>query len=119
MLRSVMAFGCLLAFSVAVGADEGDKKGKRGDAKKRPDPAMMFKKLDANGDGKISKEEFAKIADLRKGQGGDGDKAKEMMGKLFDKLDADGNGSLSEAEMKKMAELRQGLEGRKKKKNDQ
>ena len=65
---------------------------------------MLFKKLDADGDGKLSKEEFAKITELHKKADG---KAKgKHVHKLFEKLDADGDGKISLDEFKKMKELR-------------
>lgn len=50
-------FALLVATSFTFAADEAKKK--EGD---RPDPEAMFKKADANNDGKVSKEEFLKGA---------------------------------------------------------
>ena len=60
----------------------------------------MFKKLDANSDGKVTKEEFAKFAENKP-------KATAKPGasdKLFSKLDANGDGALSAEEFKKLSE---------------
>ena len=86
--------------------DKGKGKGKRAVG----DPAAMFKKLVANSDGKVSKEEFGKFRDnlpekikeKTKGKGsGQGDK-------FFDIMDANKDGSLTQEEFKsareKMAE---------------
>jgi len=57
--------------------------------KKKRDPAAVFKKLDANADGKLSVEEFV---GKREGQ------KKEAAEKRFKRLDKDGDGSLTLAE---------------------
>ena len=61
--------------------------------RKRPNPAEIMKKLDTNGDGNISKEEFLA-----------GERAKEnpeRAGQHFDKLDANGDGNISRDEFAK------------------
>lgn len=64
------------------------------------DPTAMFKKLDTNSDGGISKEEF--LANIKK-QDGDTD---EKLTKMFEETDTDGDGKITQAEneaaMKKM-----------------
>ena len=74
--------------------------------------AMMFKKLDTNGDGTLSKEEFVKIAEMHKKSG----EAKGGKGKgaeaLYDKLNTKGDGKLTLEEFRKITEMR-------KKKTDQ
>ena len=84
-----------LAASVSDAADADKKKGKR-------DPQAIFKRLDSNNDGKLSKEEFSKF--------GKGDNATKA-DKFFGKLDTNSDGSLSADELKKIGE-------RKKKKNE-
>lgn len=67
----------VLASPVTAGhhkSGEGSGDGKQG----------RFAKYDANGDGKITREEFMSMA-----------------GKRFDKMDANGDGSLSKGEMKR------------------
>lgn len=56
------------------------------------DPSEMFKKLDANSDGGVTKEEF--LANIKK-QDGDND---EKLTKMFEETDADGDGVITEAE---------------------
>lgn len=64
------------------------------------DPTAMFKKLDANSDGGISKEEF--LANIKK-HDGDTD---EKLTRMFEETDTDGDGKITQAEneaaMKKM-----------------
>ena len=62
------------------------------DKPKAADPEAMFKKMDKNSDGKVSKEEFsAKAKDAAKAD------------KAFAKLDKDGDGSLTLEEFKARA----------------
>ena len=65
------------------------------------DPSAMFKKLDTDGDGGVTKEEF--LANIKK-QDGDTD---EKLAKMFEETDTDGDGVITEAEneamMQKMA----------------
>jgi Ca2+-binding EF-hand superfamily protein len=70
--------------------------------KKKTDLEALFKKLDTNNDGKLSKEEFAKIAELGKKKGA---KSKRI-DQLFQKLDTNNDGSLSLEEFKKIREVR-------------
>ena len=77
-----------------------------------PDPAAMFKKLDADGDQKVSKAEFEKAMAARASHGHGGHKAGgPSADDLFAKIDSDGDGSISEAEnaafMKSMEARRQ------------
>jgi Ca2+-binding EF-hand superfamily protein len=65
--------------------------------------SKVFEKLDANADGKLSKDEFKGLADL--GQGKLKDKP-EVIAKLFERLDANKDGSLTLDEFKKLGELK-------------
>jgi hypothetical protein len=98
MLRLLCALSVVGLLASAPQATAGQKA--KGDKVE-----MLFKKLDTDGDGTLSKEEFAKIAELRKKADG---KAKgKGVDKLFQKLDADGDGKISLDEFKKIKELRQ------------
>jgi Ca2+-binding EF-hand superfamily protein len=55
---------------------------------KKLDVEAAFKKLDANSDGKLSKDEFLKLADRFK----DKDKAREKLTKAFEKIDPQNQG---------------------------
>ena len=54
-------------------------------SKKKFDCEACFKKLDANNDGKLSKDEFLKLADNFKNR----DKAREKLVAAFEKFDTD------------------------------
>jgi Ca2+-binding EF-hand superfamily protein len=64
---------------------------KKGEAKAKASPEEMFKKLDKNGDGKLSKEEF-----IGKKEG----EAKEKAEKAFAAKDKDKDGFLTLEEFK-------------------
>jgi Ca2+-binding EF-hand superfamily protein len=78
---------------------------------KHPDPEVMFKRLDTNNDGKISKEEFAKFTEIVSEKAKEKGKGKKASGKgadaIFARLDANGDGYLSLEEFKKISEMRQ------------
>lgn len=60
MKITALLFALLLGASMTYAAD-AEKPKTEGD-KPKPSPEEMFKKKDANGDGKVSKEEFLKGA---------------------------------------------------------
>ena len=66
---------------------------------------MLFKKLDTNGDGTLSKEEFSKLAEMRK-KGGEGKGKGKGAELLFDKLNVSNDGKLTLDEFRKITELR-------------
>ena len=76
---------------------------------KKRDPDLLFKKLDTNKDGWLSKDEFLKLAEL----GRDKDKARDFLAKAFDKVCTDKKG-LSREQFKKLF-----LDLRKKKKESE
>lgn len=112
-MKALLTLALLLGTTVAATADDDDKgslnkgKGKAGFG----DPAAMFKKLDTNNDGKLSKEEFARFRDnlpekvkekLKEKTGGKGNG--QLSDKLFDLMDENKDGYLSLDEYKKMRE---------------
>lgn len=107
MIRFLFFAGLVWSIGLLSSArgDEGKKKG-------QPDFEAMFKKLDTNGDGKLSKEEFAQLAPIVKnilevlleGKGGD-PATRENFDKVFEMLDTDKDGFLSLEEFKKMMEV--------------
>jgi Ca2+-binding EF-hand superfamily protein len=62
--------------------------GARDDNKKSKDVDAIFRKLDTNMDGRLSRDEFLKIADRFR----DKDKARMQLGVTYDKLDPDRKG---------------------------
>ena len=87
----LIGFTCLaLSVSVSSVAQAEEK------AKKKPDPAKMFEKKDANGDGSLTLDE------LKKGMK---EKQLEFAEKRFKRLDADGDGKVT------LDELKAGLAG--------
>ncbi len=76
-LTASVAIAALLATSLATSA--GAREGEHG---MRHDPAALFEKADADGDGKVTKEEFA-----------------ALRGDRFGDMDADGDGVVSKDEL--------------------
>lgn len=100
MLSLALVF---LAGSVFAEDGKGDgKKGPGDKGGKRPDPEKVFKSLDGDGDGKLSREEFSKAPMLEKIE----EKKPGSADKFFSRLDANKDGSLSLEEFKKMGEGR-------------
>jgi hypothetical protein len=85
---------------------------------KTADLEELFKKLDADNDGKLSKDEFKKIGDAVgakgqvKGAPFGGALKDAIIEKVFEKLDADGDGTLTMDEFKKLPEIRDNLKAK-------
>jgi len=88
-MKSITSILAILALAATVHAAEGDKKPEAG-KKKAPNPEEMFKRLDKDGNGSISKEEYMASPQAKK------DEAKAA--ERFGKLDKNGDGSLSKEE---------------------
>lgn len=89
-MKSITSILAILALSATLNAAEGDAKKPEAGKKKDFNPEAAFKKLDTNGDGSISKDEWAASPMAKK------DAAKGA--EIFGKKDKDGNGSLSKEE---------------------
>jgi len=102
-----LATAGLFALSLVLMSPAGAEAGKA-KKKKKNSADTAFKTLDANNDGKVSKEEFAKVSEL-------GKKKKQIKAKKLDKmfaqLDTNSDGTLSSDELKKLGDLK----GKKKK----
>jgi Ca2+-binding EF-hand superfamily protein len=81
LLTVFAALGLLLGTSAA-----GDN------SKKSKDIEAIFRKLDTNMDGKLSKDEFLKIADKFR----DKEKARTQLSRAYDRLDPDRKGITQE-----------------------
>src|SRR5947209_2786348 len=103
--------GVLVLAAGLARADDEKEKPRPGAGLRNPE--ALFKKLDANGDGKVTKEEFTKFFEqVAAGRLKD---RPQLIEKLFEKLDANGDGSLTLDEFKKIKELREQFGGRNKK----
>jgi hypothetical protein len=108
---AVAAFAVPVAFADDDDKKADDKTAKKGKLAGKVDKAKMFEQMDANKDGKLSKDEFKagleKMAEKLKEKAGDkgGGKAAGMLDKIadkvFEKLDADKDGSISKEEFEK------------------
>lgn len=111
MSRLLALSAALLLAPVAFAADDPQpqpKPGQRGNF----DRAKLFEVMDADADGKVTKNEFKKGMETvaakmkERGAAGRGGAILEKLGgqigeKLFEKLDADSDGKLSKAEFEK------------------
>jgi hypothetical protein len=104
VMKLILSLTVLLLGASLAAAAEGDKPKKPGEGKggdgKRPNPEEMFKRLDANADGSVSKDEY--LAGPRAKQ----DPAKA--GENFGRIDKDGDGKLSKEEFSAMAKGKDG-----------
>lgn len=104
----------LLAAPVAFADDEKKTDDKKADLKGKLDKTKLFSTMDADGDGKVTKDEFTKgmekvfdkVKEKAADKGGKAAGALEKLGgqlggKLFDKLDVDGDGKLTKEEFEK------------------
>jgi hypothetical protein len=75
--------------------------------KGRMDPEALFKRLNTSGDGKLTREQFAKLGEVMKGKAGDRFKENaKAMDKMFNNLDTNGDGYLSLEEFKQFGQAR-------------
>ena len=111
MLRKLFAFSVLAVMlaGVTVAADE-DTPRKKGPGARGFDKGKLFEKMDVDGKGAVTKEQFLKFMASMKGRaGGKGpggkkippEKMEEIMGKVFDRFDTNGDGKVSKEEYEK------------------
>src|SRR5205823_12769641 len=104
VLAGVLALSIVVA-SVQGGDDKpagGKGPGGKGKGKGGTTAEAAFKRMDANGDGKVTLEEFKKAAESRP-QGKLKDNP-EMAAKIFERMDANGDGFVTLDEFKKFRE---------------
>jgi Ca2+-binding EF-hand superfamily protein len=97
--KLVLSVVLALAFCATSNAQD-EKKGKR----QQQTPEETFKKIDADGNGKVTKEELKKWVDSNENLKKRAESDPEFVNKMFDKMDADKNGSVSLEEYKKYRE---------------
>ena len=90
-----VAMASIVLFSAAMSADAGEKK-KKGD-KKKVTPEQIFKKLDKDGNDKLSQDEFLAMAAKVKDEG-KREKLREKLTATFAANSTDGQMSLSQFE---------------------
>jgi hypothetical protein len=102
----VLAMAALIAGMISMSSSAQDAENPKGALKGLfGDPEKTFEKMDANGDKKVTKEEFKKFFDnLAQGKLGDkiGDKLGQFTDAIFSRIDADKNDEISLEELKKM-----------------
>jgi Ca2+-binding EF-hand superfamily protein len=106
ILFAALTLGLMLGLAGVAGAADEKKKKKKNDG---ADVTAAFTKLDANGDKKVSKEEFDAFKGLQTPKPGkEGKEPKglaEVRGKWFTKLDANNDGSVTAQEFAKLKEV--------------
>lgn len=111
MVRKALLLAAFVAGIAVTGASAQDGKKLKGKLGKA-DKGKAFEKMDANGDGKVSKDEFKagfeKLKEVLNEKGGE--KAKKMIEKMdhvksFEKIDTNKDGSISLEEYEKFEPL--------------
>lgn len=107
ILFACAAFAVALVLAAPAAAGDDDTKKKKKEAKKGGDTAALFAKLDANQDGKLSRDEFAAFKGLKtpKKEGKEPPGVAAKRDEWFKKLDANGDGALTVAEFGKLKEI--------------
>ncbi len=95
--------GLALAAGILAGAARGALPQQAGGEGKRPDPKALFKRIDTNGDGKLSREEFRAFIESHSGTKAH---SPEAIDRVFNRLDTNGDGFLSFDEFVKLRDLR-------------
>ena len=105
MLKQTIAFAGAIALAIGLGDAPAAGAAAAKAKKKKPEPpntAEIFKKLDANSDGKLDAEEFKKLFDFHpkpRAKKGEDAPATDLTA-MFKSLDANMDGTLSPDEFK-------------------
>ncbi|MFT3880662.1 MAG: EF-hand domain-containing protein [Gemmatales bacterium] len=91
----------VLALAFCSGSMAQDEKKGKG---QRQTPEDTFKKIDADGNGKVTKEELKKWVESNDRMKKQAESDPEFVNKMFDKMDANKDGSVSLEEYKKYRE---------------
>lgn len=97
-----LALSTVVSFAATLTGEE--KKEAKPKPKGEALSGKMLEKMDANGDGKVSKDEFKKFFQERLKDKDKGDKATEFMTRIFDKADTNADGYIDRDEFAKMME---------------
>ena len=109
MLRILGAAGLFAAICSAPAWADDDNDAKRKFDGLKKDPEIVFKKLDADGDGKLTKDELKKLIErLPKLK----EKGDQIVERMFNSADTNGDGKLSLEEFKKLMEMGEKLKGK-------
>lgn len=113
-VRGLSAVLGVLLLASAAGADDGQARKGKGKGRPAQTPEAIFRRLDGNGDGRLSRQEFRKLAPLiaRRARGQLKDRpqrAAKLVERLFNRLDTNRDGYLSMAEFRKFRDYRRQL----------
>jgi Ca2+-binding EF-hand superfamily protein len=91
-MKPVGAACIVIAFLMALAGAEAGQQDKK--SRRKMDPDVLFKKLDTNKDGRVSREEFLKLAaKIQERLGPEkGAQIAERLGQMFDQYDTDKKG---------------------------
>ncbi|MBL8822673.1 MAG: EF-hand domain-containing protein [Planctomycetia bacterium] len=106
--KMVLALALALLFCAPGMAQDEKKK------RQQATPEETFKKMDADNDGKVTKEEWKKYVDSDARMQKAVEKDAEFASKMFDRMDSDKDGKVTLDEYKKFREA----QGRNRKKKD-
>jgi Ca2+-binding EF-hand superfamily protein len=100
-LKALLVAVIALAFSTPAMAQDEKKNEKRRD---RETPEQAFKKMDADGDGKATKDEVTKWVESNERMARRAKDDPEFVNNMFKRMDGDGDGKVSLDEYKKYRE---------------
>lgn len=105
--KMALAAVLALAFSAPAMAQEE----KKAEKKQRPTAEQTFKQMDADGDGKVTKDEFKKYVEGNERMAKQAKDNPDFIDNTFKRMDADGDGKVTLDEYKKYRESRRNKKG--------